>query len=87
MKGLQHPKKSSYISWIIMGIGTLLALVGAMMTREYRLNLCLFLGLAVIVGGIVYHLMMVRCPHCGHSLAGYSPLPRVCPKCEKYFDK
>lgn len=86
MNGLQHPEKHLYISWIIMGIGALLALVGAMTTLEYRVNLCLILGLVVIVGGIVYHLMMVRCPNCGHSLAGYRPLPKVCPKCERSFE-
>lgn len=79
------PKKNSIISWIIIGIGSLLAIIGAMITQEYKVNLWLTIGFLVIVAGIIYHLVMVRCPYCGHSLAGYRPLPKDCPKCHKMF--
>ncbi len=82
----ESPEKNSKISWIIIGIGTLLALIGAMTVQEYRVNLWVWTGLFVIIAGIVYHLLMVRCPYCGHSLAGYRPLPKVCPECQKNFE-
>lgn len=80
------PERHSIISWIILGIGTLLAIIGAMTTQEYRVNIWLLAGAIVIVAGIVYHLVWVRCPHCGHSLAGYRPLPKACPKCHEMFE-
>ena len=36
--------------------------------RNSRISWIVIGGLLVI-GGIVYHLAMVRCPYCGHSLA------------------
>ena len=82
----ESPKKNSIISWIILGIGALLAVIGALTTQEYRINLCLIIGGLIVVAGIVYHLVWVRCPYCGHSLAGYRPLPDQCPKCHNTFD-
>ena len=82
----ENPEKHLIISWSILGIGALLAIIGAMTTQEYKINLCLMIGILVIVGGIIYHLVMVRCPYCGHSLAGYRPLPKECPKCHKSFE-
>lgn len=82
-----NPKKNAIVSWLILGMGASLAVISAMTTKEYRVNLCLLIGALVIVGGIVYHLIMVRCPYCGHSLAGYRPIPEKCPKCHKQFVK
>ena len=82
----KSPEKNSVISWILLGIGALLAVIGAMKAQEYRVNLLLIIGGVLIAGGIVYHLIMVRCPYCGHSLAGYRPLPEECPKCHKSFE-
>ena len=74
----ESPKKNSIISWIVLGIGALLAVIGAMTTQEYKVNVLLIIGGLIIVIGIVYHLLLVRCPYCGHSLAGYRPLPDEC---------
>ena len=49
------PQKQAAISWIILMIGILLAVIGAMTAKEYRVNLCLLIGAMVVVGGIVYH--------------------------------
>ena len=65
----RNPKKNLVISWIVMGIGALLAMVGFL----------------VIVSGIVCHFVTVKCPYCGHSLSGYRPFPKECPKCHKKF--
>ena len=67
--------------------GILLAVIGAMTAKEYRVNLCLLIGAMVVVGGIVYHLTMMKCPYCGCSLVGYRPIPKECPKCHKKFEE
>ena len=81
------PKNNSIISWIILGTGALFAVIGAMTTQEYKVNLLLIIGGLIVVAGIVYHLLLVRCPYCGHSLAGYRPLPDECPKCHNAFER
>ena len=52
------PRKQAAISWIILMIGILLAVIGAMTVKEYRVSLCLLIGAMVTVGGIVYRLTM-----------------------------
>ena len=81
------PQKQAAISWIILMIGRLLAVIGAMTAKEYRVNLCLLIGAMVVIGGIVYHLTMMKCPYCGCSLVGYRPIPKECPKCHKKFEE
>ena len=81
------PQKQAAISWIILMIGILLAVIGAMTAKEYRVNLCLLIGAMVAVGGIVYHLTTMKCPYCGCSLVGYRPIPKECPKCHKRFEE
>ena len=83
----ENPKKNSIISWIILGIGAFFAVIGAMTTQDYKVNLLLIIGGLIVVVGIVYHLLLVRCPYCGHSLAGYRPLPDECPKCHNTFER
>ena len=83
---IESPKRNSVISWILLGIGALFAVIGAITTREYKINLLFIIGGLIIAAGIVYHLVMVRCPYCGQSLAGYRPLPDECPKCHKTFE-
>ena len=83
---IKNPKTNSIISWIILGMGAMLAVIGAMTAHEYRVNLCLTIGVLVIVVGIAYHLIMVRCPYCGQLLAGYQPIPKECPKCHKSLE-
>ena len=83
----ENPKKNSIISWIVLGIGALFAVIGAMTTQENKVNLLLIIGGLIVVVGIVYHLLLVRCPYCGQSLAGYNPLPDECPKCHNTFER
>ena len=61
----RNPKKNLVISWIVMGIGALLAVAGAVTAQGYRLNLWLLIGLLVIVSGIVCHFVTVWCRDCG----------------------
>ena len=81
------PQKHAAISCLILVTGILLAVIGAMTTKEYKINLCLLIGAIVVIGGIVYHLIMMKCPYCGCSLVGYRPIPKECPKCHKKFEK
>ena len=84
--GKQNPKKNSVLSWIVIGIGALLAIIGAVTSQEYTLNLWILIGFLAIIAGIVCQFVMVRCPNCGHSLTGYRPFPKECPKCHKKFE-
>ena len=81
------PQKQAAISWIILMIGILLAVIGAMTAKEYRVNLCLLICAKKKKKKKVYHLTMMKCPYCGCSLVGYRPIPKECPKCHKKFEE
>lgn len=82
----KNPQKNLIISWIVIGAGIFFATIGAVTAQDYKLNLWLWIGFLTIIAGIVYHLVMVKCPYCGHSLVGYRPFPKECPKCHKKFE-
>ena len=41
----------------------------------------IYLGIAMIVVGLLVSLILGRCPHCGKMLIGLSPKQNHCPKC------
>ncbi len=83
----QNPKRNAVISWIIMGIGALFAVIGAGTAGEYQLNGWLWMGFLTVIAGMGYHFARVRCPFCGHSLAGYRPIPKECPNCHRRLEE
>lgn len=84
---MRNPKKNAKIAAIIMGLGAAIAIIGGLTSKSYDLNLCFWIGFGTIVAGIADYLLTVRCPECGHLLAGYRPFPEVCPNCHKQFEK
>ena len=72
------------VSWLLILAGAALALIGAVLYRAGVSGTGMALvwaALAAVLAGVVFHLVKVRCPACGHSLAGYRPLPDTCPQC------
>lgn len=72
------------VSWLLILAGAALALIGAILYRAGSSGAGMALvwaALAAVLAGVVFHLAKVRCPACGHSLAGYRPLPDTCPEC------
>lgn len=68
------------VSWLLILAGAALALIGALLWRAGVSGTGMALVWAALVG-VVFHLVKVRCPACGHSLAGSRPLPDTCPRC------
>lgn len=72
------------VSWLLILAGAALALIGALLWRTGPSGAgraLLLAALAAVLAGVAVHLAKVRCPACGHSLAGYRPLPDTCPQC------
>lgn len=69
------------VSWLLILAGAALALIGALLWRAGVSGTGTALLLAAVLAGVVIHLVKVRCPACGHSLAGSRPLPDTCPRC------
>lgn len=72
------------VSWLLILAGAALALIGALLWRTGPSGAgtaLLLAALAAVLAGVVIHLAKVRCPACGHSLAGSRPLPDTCPRC------
>lgn len=72
------------VSWLLILAGAALALIGALLWRAGASGAGMALvwaALAAVPAGVVFHLVKVCCLACGHSLAGYRPLPERCPRC------
>ena len=42
-----------------------------------------WVGLAMVIGAVVYRFTMVRCPYCGNHLTESKRVPDKCPECHK----
>lgn len=76
-------------AWLCVGI--MMSGVALMMTSMAFLNnkvllyLFLIFGIAVFIGGLILHYVIVKCPHCGSHL-GRIQGPR-CPYCGREYDR
>ncbi|WP_343210493.1 hypothetical protein [Anaerolentibacter hominis] len=42
-----------------------------------------YVGVLIAAAGIIFSIVTVRCPHCGHSLKFRGKWPQFCPHCGK----
>ena len=42
-----------------------------------------FIGLALVIAGILWRLHYIKCPHCFDKLLGCRVIPKYCPNCGK----
>ncbi len=47
------------------------------------LDLGMILSFIGLIGGIVWHIVFVRCPHCGHHFNPRASISNFCPACGK----
>lgn len=87
MKKNNGPAKGVRISWILVLLGTVLALTGALISQNGNPNGLFWLGMAVILAGVVWQFVTVRCPGCGFSLVGFRPIPKECPRCHRKLEE
>lgn len=66
---------------VISGLGLALAVLAALMRESPARVPLIVAGAVVILAGSIFNAVKVRCPACGHSLAGSRPLPDACPAC------
>lgn len=74
------------IRTIITVIGVILVLMAQASSRN-DMTAGVILGLALIIIGMIWHILFVRCPHCGNHLSLRRAIPRYCPWCGKRIDK
>ena len=74
------------IRTVITVIGVILVLM-AQATSRNDMTAGVILGLILIVMGMIWHILFVRCPHCGSHLSLRRAIPRNCPWCGKRIDK
>ena len=88
---LQKLKKLSLSSHLAihfaMLVGGLLISLIVSYTDVDNMNLGVWAGLFLIVGGIVWQILFIRCPHCRSLLRVRGGIPKYCPECGKYIDK
>lgn len=41
------------------------------------------IGMILMLGGLVWHFVFLRCPHCGHHFHIHQAMPKYCPNCGK----
>lgn len=70
----------------IMIAGLLITLISRSASRG-SMNIGMLAGLILMICSILWHLIFVRCPHCGSPFHLRGGIPKHCPDCGKYIDK
>ena len=63
------------------------SILGWILTQvSEHMNLALLICFTGLIGGIVWHIVFVRCPHCGHLFNYRAAIPNFCPECGKKLE-
>lgn len=76
---LKHIRKRTFI---ILGIGLLIALLGIALDEQ---AFVIVLGLLTMFSSIIHYVIFYRCPHCGKFLDRSTG--EFCPNCGKKVDE
>ena len=70
------------IFMILTAAGCFIGLISTQFSTG-DLNIGMALGLILLIGGIIWHILFMKCPHCGHHLNPRMGIPNFCPECGK----
>ncbi len=63
------------------------SVIGWILTQfSERMNFALVICFIGLTGGIVWHIVFVRCPHCGHHFNPRASISNFCPECGKKLE-
>ena len=69
-----------------MIIGLVIALI-ARSSARFGMNTGIWVGLILMIIGIIWHILFIRCPHCNSLFRLRGGIPKHCPECGKYIDR
>ena len=72
------------ISFISMMAGAVIGWISCQLSTN--VNIVMILSFVAMIGGIVWHIVFVRCPHCGHSFSPRASISNYCPECGKKLE-
>ena len=79
----QHAKIAAGIALF----GTAMALLSILLNKTDGIHWTFWVAVSIVVIGIVYRCIFIKCPHCGDSLFGCRILPNHCPNCGKNLEE
>ena len=65
----------------------LVILLFARAASHGNINTGMWLGFILMAASILWHVLFIRCPHCGSPFQLRGGIPKHCPECGKYIDK
>jgi len=80
-------KQHANVSGNLTLAGLAIAAIGAYFSNPLEPHFILWVGIAILVAGMLYRLLFVRCPHCGDRFIGLRTFPEFCPQCGKKMDE
>ena len=72
-----NAKKANIIFWVMLVVGALISGIGSTEGVQWMA----MLGIAIMMGGLVFKVLLYRCPYCGKYLDRSSG--DFCPYCGK----
>lgn len=76
------PGTNKAIALAAMFGGAVFGLIFSQFSWDFGMIASLFL----MISGIVWHILFVKCPHCGHSFGPRESVSNFCPHCGKKLE-
>lgn len=67
------------ISFVSMIAGAIVGWISCQVSAD--VNVVMILSFIAMIGGILWHLIFVRCPYCGHHFNLRAGISNFCPNC------
>ncbi|MGM9631215.1 hypothetical protein [Butyricicoccus sp.] len=78
---MKHPNRCRWIMKAIIVAGIALAGLSGIVSGVEPIHPMFVLGAVLALGGVVFGVITVRCPFCGHSLDMHGFRTDYCPHC------
>ena len=72
------------ISFISMLSGAVIGWISCQFSDD--VNIVMILSFIAMIGGIIWHIVFVRCPYCGHHFNPRASISNFCPECGKKLE-
>ena len=70
----------------LLSAGGLVSVLGARLGERGTAHSVLWLGLGIVIAGILWRVFFIKCPYCGSGLYSVQSFPEYCPDCGKKLD-
>ena len=81
MKSKLTIRQKAKIHAILFFGGAAIITLGSILSDPLKFHPLVWIGTVFFLSSLIYRITVIKCPHCGSSMASCKFLPKFCPDC------